>query len=376
MKIVELGLQDSSYRVMNSLAALALAFAVAACGGSSDSSGDPGGNVPEPPPGEATSSEQAACDGMGREMMHMDASTMADGAHGEMMEPGENTYMVHLPDGAASWAVVDIPRGHSDWIVAVDHADVAVAFVDEDGMRVSIPQNAANRACPEQLAVHAEVHIHEMGHMRLEFAADGPRVVHVQIFEAGSDGHHDGGGDMLSDLACSAFEGEPIHFMAPTTADGAMGVEPLEAGELYHIMLPQEGAGYAMLHAEIAHSDWAIFSEEHGAIVRISMGEMSSDVTPHAPSAVCEELIAVDTRLHLHEAGMYLIEFADEGARDSLLLMAPVDGEHGDHGDHGDMGDENHDGHGDMGDENHDGHGDMGDENHDGHGDMGDENHG
>ena len=365
MKIVELDLQDFSRRVVTAVAAFALAVVVAACGGSSDST-DPGGTVPEPPPGDATASEEAACDGMSREMMHMDASTMPDGGHGEMMEPGEHTYMVHLPEGATSWAVVDIPREHGDWIVAVDHADVAVALVDEDGMRVSIPQNAANRACPEQLAVHAEVHIHEMGHMRLEFAADGPRVVHVQIFETGSGGHH-GGGDMLSDLACTAFEGEPTHFMAPTTPEGAMGADPLEAGELYHIMLPQEGAGYAMLHAEVGHSDWAIFSEEHGAIVRISMGEMSSDVTPHAPSEVCEELIAVDTRLHLHEAGMYLVEFADEGARDSLLLMAPVDAGHGDHGD-GDHGDGDHGDHGDMGDEGHGDHGDMGDESHGDHG--------
>ena len=87
----------------------------------------------------------------------------------------------------------------------------------------------------------------------------------------------------------------------------------LMPGTLAHVMAPGEGAAYLMAHMVSEHTTWAIQSEVAGQLVSIFGSEFSAAISPDSPSDICPESIAVDVRVHVHEAGMYLFEIAEGG---------------------------------------------------------------
>ncbi len=310
---------------------------------------------------------QDACHGLHAEGVVVQAALDAAGAADVVVTPGDTTWVVHLPEGVTSFATLMLPAPHSDWAVFVDHPDVVVSFTNhETNDRFDIVPENPNASCPDDMAVDARVHIHTEGHHLIEFSADGAREIRFQMVSetAGHDG--DGGetADAIAHGACDAITGEHIMLAASSTPQEALAGDVMMVGSnVYHVMLP-DGPAYAAVHLTTDHTDWAVFLSEPNLALSVSNDEVGSfAVTPHNPNAACPEALQVDSRIHIHAGGIFVVEFAPTGAGEVLFNMVSEAEGHGDGGHDEEGEDDDHEGDGDgEGDDDHA----VGDDEHEG----------
>lgn len=328
-------------------------------GGGDDGGGDDHGGGPVVDPNAGDEFARAACHGLHSEGTVVEASLEA-GA-GEMIMPGDTTWVVHLPDGAPSFVNLMLPSPHTDWAVFVDHPGVVVSITNpETNDRFDVTPENPNEACADDMRVDARVHIHTDGHHVVELSADGAREIRFQmVSEAG--GHGGGDADVIAHGACNAVgAGAHTMIMASSTPEEALAGDVMMTGsETYHIMLP-DGPAYAAIHLPTDHTDWAVFVSEPNLVLSLSNPDVGSfAVTPHNPNLACPEMLQVDSRIHIHMGGMFVVEIGQEGTGHLVFNMVSEAEGHGDGGGHDDH---DEDGHGDD-DGGHDDH-DDGEEGH------------
>lgn len=346
--------------VRNLALAMLLALSAVACGdsatsGSGHADDPPGDHDPghvDPPmidPNAGDELARAACHGLPGEGTVVEASLDMGG--GDMMSPGDTTWVVHLPEGGTSYANLMLPSPHTDWAVFVDHPGVVVSITNpETNDRFDVTPENPNEACPDDMRVDARVHIHTEGHHVVEFSGDGAREIRFQIVNEAGGHAHGGDGDAIAHGACEAVAGEHIMIAASSSPEDALaGDVMMTGGHAYHVMLP-DGPAYAAIHLPTDHTDWALFVSEPNVALSLSNEEVGNfGITPHNPNLACPEALQVDSRIHIHAGGMFVVEFAAEGPSHLVLNMVSEAEGHGngDHDDHGggDDGDGGHDEH-------------------------------
>lgn len=335
--------------VRNLALALLLALFTAACGdsatsgsGHADDGGhsgdhdhDPGGDGNHDGDG-GDELARAACHGLHADGTVVEASLERGG--GDVMSPGDTTWVVHLPEGGTSYANLMLPTPHSDWAVFVDHPGVVVSITNpETNDRFDVTPENPNEACPDDMRVDARVHIHTQGHHVVEFSAEGAREIRFQMVnEAG--GHDPGGdADAIAQEACTVVAGEHIMIAASSTPEDALAGDVMMVGaHAYHVMLP-DGPAYAAIHLPTDHTDWALFVSDPNVAVSVSNEDAGNfGITPHHPNPACPDVLQVDSRIHIHAGGMFVVEFAAEGPSHVVLHMVSEAEGHGEggHDDH------------------------------------------
>ena len=352
------------------LAAVVGAFA-AACGDSATSGSghadDDGMHTHDPgDPNAGDELAREACHGLHGEGTVVEAALDHAGAADVVLMPGDTTWIVQLPDGAPSFATLMLPTVHTDWAVFVDHPGVVVSITNhETNDRFDVTPESPNEACPDDMRVDARVHIHSDGHHIIEFSADGAREIRFQM-RSESQGHGGHDADMVAQAACVLAQGEHTMIAAASTPEAALAGDVMMTGEsVYHVMLP-EGPAWAAVHLPTDHTDWAFFVSEPDLALSVANDDAGSfGITPHNPNAACPETFQVDSRIHIHAGGIFLVEFSESGPGHVLLNVASESEGHGGHDDGG----HDDDGHDDGGHDD-DGHDDGGHDD-DGHDDDG-----
>jgi len=280
---------------------------------------------------------QNACHGLHDEGTVLEAALDPNGGADVMMTPGDTTWILRLPEGVTSYASIMLPTPHTDWAVFVDHPGVVVSLTNAANDRFDIVPENPNEACPDDVRVDARVHIHEGGPYTVELAAEGAREIRFQMVSE-AEGHGDGGDvDPNSRNACAALDGEHVTIAASSTPEAAMAGDVIRPGDsFYEVMLPG-GPAYVLVQLPTDHTTWAVFVSEPDVAFNLFNDEAGTfGITPLHPNPGCPAEIQVDTRIHIHAGGTFLLEFTDQGSDHVLFNMASETVGHGDDGDHDD----------------------------------------
>lgn len=114
-----------------------------------------------------------------------DASSIADAT----ITLGDTPYVVTLPEGAQSYAGLNITTEHSYLAIFTRERDVVV---DVEGGDVSYRRHAI---CPDLIGEDVRVHIDEIGLHAMTFSDEGPREVWLQAVLESAGHDEDGGHD-------------------------------------------------------------------------------------------------------------------------------------------------------------------------------------
>lgn len=159
--------------------------------------------------------------------------------------------------------------------------------------------------------------------------------------------------DAASMAACAVFP-DGTALTASATLEGAGAAEVhVESARL--VTLDDEG--YVTLHADVGHFDWAIFTSEDTTLANDELG--FAGATRAGP---CPDVGLWDHRVHIHEAGEYVLHMHHHGSSPVFLYAYRTesshsfdggpdhdaghmhdDGGHSDDGGHGDDGGHSHD---------------------------------
>ena len=287
-------------------------------------------HMPEPPTDGGDELAQRACHGLHGESVDLQAAADHAGAESARVVVGETT-VVHLPSGASGFAGIMIPHDHGDWGFFVDEPNVVVTVTAHDGTRFDINPHSPSESCPDDMQVDARVHIPAGGHYTIEFAAEGAREVTLQVLPEGE--YADPNADPVSAGACEALGGEIQTVMASSAADEALaGNFVMTGGHFYHLVMP-EGSSYVGVHLPTDHTDWAVFVSEEDVAFSLSHPDVGIfGISPLVPSPVCPDDILVDTRVHIHAGGDFVLELGPTGPREVLFNIVSEAEGHGEGG--------------------------------------------
>ena len=142
--------------------------------------------------------------------------------------------------------------------------------------------------------------------------------------EAPVDDRPVGASDALSMESCESVSSAATDLAAAASEAEATGAV-VSPGTAYRVTLPEGAAGYAVLDATLVHGDYGIFTDRHGAVLRVGAHDIEELSRRHA---VCGDSIDEDARIHIHEPGQPVIEFSAQGPRTLWLLALAAASDH------------------------------------------------
>lgn len=144
----------------------------------------------------------------------------------------------------------------------------------------------------------------------------------------GDGGLEVGEADAASMHACAHVD----HAGTPVTAaaDEAGAADVVLAGQMppYTVTLPASGVGYITVDVTVPHFDWGLFVRE-GVTATLLDGPPLSRA---ALAGACVEERLMDYRVHMHEAGLFVVRLENTGGGEEWLSFRQLTSDHVDGG--------------------------------------------